>query len=121
MIQIMTPMKVFKIPDGEGGIRYRVQTPDGQWHDTDENGTPLKKNIERISRNPKKRKDSSSCQTISFSFRNPEDFDLLESYCLFRTQNERRRYSRSEIIVELLTGAIRKDKEFSQYNKSLNQ
>ncbi len=114
-------LRVFKIPDGQGGIIYQVQTPDGQWHDTDENGTPLKKKADHLSRSTDKGNDPSSCQTVSFSFRNPEDFDLLESYCFFRTQHDRRRYSRSEIIVELLTGAIRKDKEFSQYNKSLDQ
>ena len=114
-------LRVFKIPDGQGGIIYQVQTPDGQWHDTDENGTPLKKSPRNSSRNTDRNKEPSACQTVSFSFRNPEDFDLLESYCFFRTQHDRRRYSRSEIIVELLTGAIRKDKEFSQYNKSLDQ
>ena len=45
-------------------------------------------------------------QTISFSFRNPHD--------------DRRHYSRSEIIVELLTSAIRKNKDFQEYQKSLN-
>ena len=38
----MTP-KVFKIPDGKGGIIYQIQTPDGQWHDTDEAGNILEK------------------------------------------------------------------------------
>ena len=31
-------MKVFKIPDGNGNIIFKVQTPDGQWHETDEQG-----------------------------------------------------------------------------------
>lgn len=33
--------RVFKIPDGDGGILYRVQTPDGRWHETDEKGNIL--------------------------------------------------------------------------------
>ena len=33
--------KVFKIPDGMGGVTYQVQTPDGEWHLTDENGNFL--------------------------------------------------------------------------------
>ena len=33
--------KVFKIPDGKGGFTYQIQTPDGKWHITDENGNPI--------------------------------------------------------------------------------
>lgn len=32
----MERLKVFKIPNGMGGITYQVQTPDGEWHLTDE-------------------------------------------------------------------------------------
>lgn len=59
-------------------------------------------------------------QTISFSFRNPHDIELLEAYYFYRTTHDRRHYSRSEIIVELLTSAIRKNKDFQEYQKSLN-
>ena len=34
----MERLKVFKIPNGMGGITYQVQTPDGEWHLTDESG-----------------------------------------------------------------------------------
>ena len=59
-------------------------------------------------------------QTISFSFRNPHDIELLEAYYFYRTTHDRRHYSRSEIIVELLTSAIRKNKDFQEHQKSLN-
>ncbi len=68
----------------------------------------------------KKKGAAPTNQTISFSFRNPHDIELLESYYFYRTTHDRRHYSRSEIIVELLTSAIRKNKDFQEYQKSLN-
>lgn len=60
----------------------------------------------------KKKGAAPTNQTISFSFRNPHDIELLEAYYFYRTTHDRRHYSRSEIIVELLTSAIRKNKDF---------
>lgn len=68
----------------------------------------------------KKKGAAPTNQTISFSFRNPHDIELLEAYYFYRTTHDRRHYSRSEIIVELLTSAIRKNKDFQDYQKSLN-
>ena len=68
----------------------------------------------------KKKGAAPANQTISFSFRNPHDKELLEAYYFYRTTHDRRHYSRSEIIVELLTSAIRKKKDFQEYQKSLN-
>lgn len=68
----------------------------------------------------KKKGAAPTNQTISFSFRNPHDIELLEAYYFYRTTHDRRHYSRSEIIVELLTSAIRKNKDFQGYQKSLN-
>lgn len=68
----------------------------------------------------KKKGAAPTNQTISFSFRNPYDIELLEAYYFYRTTHDRRHYSRSEIIVELLTSAIRKNKDFQDYQKSLN-
>ena len=70
--------------------------------------------------NTKKKGVAPTNQTISFSFRNPHDIELLEAYYFYRTTHDRRHYSRSEIIVELLTSAIRKNKEFQEHQKSLN-
>lgn len=70
--------------------------------------------------NTKKKGVAPANQTISFSFRNPHDIELLEAYYFYRTTHDRRHYSRSEIIVELLTSAIRKNKDFQEYQKSLN-
>ena len=70
--------------------------------------------------NTKKKGAAPTNQTISFSFRNPQDFELLEVYYFYRTTRDRRHYSRSEIIIELLNSAIRKDKDFQEYQKSLN-
>ena len=66
----------------------------------------------------KKKGAAPTNQTISFSFRNPHDIELLEAYYFYRTTHDRRHYSRSEIIVELLTSAIRKNKDFQEYQKS---
>ncbi len=68
----------------------------------------------------KKKGAAPTNQTISFSFRNPHDIELLEAYYFYRTTHDRRHYSRSEIIVELLTSAIRKNKDFQEYQKSWN-
>ena len=68
----------------------------------------------------KKKGAAPTNQTISFSFRNPHDIELLEAYYFYRTTHDRRHYSRSEIIVELLTSAIRKNKDFQEYQKSSN-
>ena len=68
----------------------------------------------------KKKGAAPTNQTISFSFRNPHDIELLEAYYFYRTTHDQRHYSRSEIIVELLTSAIRKNKDFQEYQKSLN-
>ncbi len=68
----------------------------------------------------KKKGAAPTNQTISFSFKNPHDIELLEAYYFYRTTHDRRHYSRSEIIVELLTSAIRKNKDFQEYQKSLN-
>jgi len=68
----------------------------------------------------KKKGAAPTNQTISFSFRNPHDIELLEAYYFYRTTHDRRHYSRSEIIVELITSAIRKNKDFQEYQKSLN-
>ena len=68
----------------------------------------------------KKKGAAPTNQTISFSFRNLHDIEHLEAYYFYRTTHDRRHYSRSEIIVELLTSAIRKNKDFQEYQKSLN-
>ena len=68
----------------------------------------------------KKKGAAPTNQTISFSFRNPHDIELLEAYYFYRTTHDRRHYSRSEIIVELLTSAIRKNTDFQEDQKSLN-
>ena len=51
----------------------------------------------------KKKGAAPTNQTISFSFRNPHDIELLEAYYFYRTTHDRRHYSRSEIIVELFS------------------
>ena len=55
-------MKVFKIPDDDGNITYRVQTPDGVWHDTDELGNFLPEGSEAPRKEPgeKEIKDTAS-------------------------------------------------------------
>ena len=45
-------MKIFKIPDDDGNITYRVQTPDGVWHDTDELGNFLPEGSEAPRKEP---------------------------------------------------------------------
>lgn len=41
------PLRVFKFPDKNGNITYQVQTPEGEWHLTDEKGNFLPKEKEK--------------------------------------------------------------------------
>ena len=126
--------KVFKIPDGNGGMTYQIQTPDGRWHLTDENGVPLPDEsrhepslagsqavIEKPPRRPTRRRDTSPAAAdlpyVQFSMKIPkEDYRILSSYVYWRnlTKGE---CSRSELLLRAGMDIVRKDKEYREFLK----
>ena len=128
-------MKIFEIPDKNGKITYRVQTPDGVWHNTDKEGnflpeaeedaprekddsshrsSPLKKRRggeeSRVPSNSKK----TAIITLHFTM---EDYELFSNYirwrCLYREE-----CSRSSFAAKLILEAIRKDKDFKAFKEN---
>ena len=125
--------KVFKIPDGNGGFSFQIQTPDGKWHITDENGVPIQEegspeppassSTEVADRprqkRPRKRAPSPAAELpyIQFSMKIPkEEYRLLSSYVFWRnlTKGE---CSRSELLLRAGLEVIRKDREFREFLK----
>ena len=123
--------KVFKIPDGNGGITYQIQTPDGKWHITDENGNPIPEGKEasaeathEVPANVKTRKTrkktsvpSDELSFAQFSMKIPkEEYKVLSSYIywwnLFKGP-----LSRSEFLLHVGLEAVRKDKEYKEFLK----
>ena len=127
--------KVFKIPDGEGGIRYRIQTPDGLWHDTDENGnllgedsgnaedkhqaeapSPVSKSpTPKVRSLPAKQTAEKSRRYVNFSIQiSQEDYKLLSDYVHWRSLFKQE-CSKGGFLLKLGLDTIRKDREFREF------
>ncbi len=129
----MTTKKVYKIPDGNGGITYQTQSSDGKWHITDENGNPISeecaeqdsdtnhnllKNGMKIM--PRRKKNVSSADGLSYvqySIKIPnEEYKILSSYVYWRNL-VKGKISRAELLLQVCMDVIRKDKEFWEFIK----
>ena len=125
--------KVFKIPDGNGGFTFQIQTPDGQWHITDENGVPLPEEIiqepsatsapevpdrPRPKRSRKKAiSPADELPYVQFSMKIPkEEYRILSSYVWWRNL-AKGEYSRSELLLHAGMEVIRKDREYREFLK----
>ena len=53
--------------------------------------------------------------TLSFSFRNPEEFLMLKRYCSYRRLVDERHPTRSEVIVEILMEVINSDQIYDRF------
>lgn len=123
--------KVFKIPDGNGGITYQIQTPDGKWHITDENGVPLpedKREEEpraaapqeipekpKAGRSRKKASPSDGLPYVQFSMKIPkEEYKVLSSY-VYWWNLSKGTLSRSEFLLQAGLEAVRKNKEYKEF------
>ena len=128
--------KVFKIPDGNGGITYQIQTPDGQWHETDESGNPIPKAGGQTDRaadqdpvapnNPSIQKDkrrrrpttpSKDGDHVNVSIRFPKEeykefSDYIHWRCLFRES-----CTKTSFLLRLGLEAVRKDREYREFKK----
>jgi len=123
--------KVFKIPDGNGGITYQIQTPDGKWHITDKNGVPLpedKREEEpratapqkipekpKAGRSRKKVSPSDGLPYVQFSMKIPkEEYKVLSSY-VYWWNLSKGALSRSEFLLQAGLEAVRKNKEYKEF------
>ena len=116
-------MKVFKIPDDDGNIHYRVQTPDGVWHDTDKDGNFLPQRSlypndvvqEHKSHKPPKSEGRINLG-VAFS---QEEYKVFSDYihwrCLFKEE-----CSKGPFLVRLVLDVIRKDKEYRTFRDTMN-
>jgi len=110
-------MRVFKIPDGKGGITYIVQTPDGAWHDTDEQGNflpelPKEKKRERC-KQPSKSEGRINLG-VAFTPEEYKDFsDYINWRCIFKEK-----CTKGPFLVKMVKEIIRKDKEYMAFRKN---
>ena len=122
-------VKVFRIPDGNGGTKYQIMNPDGSWTDTDAEGTPLTEqqgseaNVPPsgesvpVSSARKKKKARSEGYVYMSVKMTQEDYDLLSKY-IYWSSLQREPLSRCSLAYRLLMEKIRKDREFQQYLKN---
>ena len=113
-----TGMRVFKIPDGNGGIIFKVQTPDGQWHDTDEQGNflPVKEETQAGS-GQEAHAPGPSQGNLSVRF-SKEEYKELSDYVYWRCMYKEV-CSRASFLLNLGLDAIRKDREYREFRKKL--
>ena len=127
--------RVFKIPDGQGGISYQVQTPDGQWHITDEEGnflpeqtpeatphredTPVENTgIQSRESKRRKRKEKTCDDGLAyFSMALPkEQHRLISDYVLWKRLCTGKG-TMAELILSAVISHIRKDREFKLFKE----
>ncbi len=119
--------KVFKIPDGMGGVTYQVQTPDGEWHLTDQNGNFLTEDspkeetpdvsIPKARRQRRKSQKKNDSPFVNFSLQIPkEDYQTISDYvlwtCIFKEP-----VSRAAFMLRTALEAVRKDREYREFQK----
>ena len=119
--------KVFKIPDGMGGVTYQVQTPDGEWHLTDEDGNFLSENppkeetpevsIPKARKTKKKSSSKKDSDFVNFSLQIPkEDYKTISDYvlwtCIFKEP-----VSRAAFMLRTALEAVHKDREYREFQK----
>ena len=126
----MTP-KVFKIPDGKGGIIYQIQTPDGQWHDTDEagnilekpdpvreDGAPLSQKCPKGERKKAKRNASPKDRSaVNFNLHFPEEdykefSDYIHWRCIFKEE-----CTKAGFLMGLAMDIVRRDRDYREFRK----
>lgn len=131
--------KVFKIPDGKGGVVFQIQTPDGRWHDTDEDGNILPENDDptedvvgsepdespgpSIPKGRKKgmRPSPKDGDYVNFSLHFPKEAykefsDYIHWRCLFREP-----CSKSSFLMRLGLDAVGKDRDYRAFKEYMKK
>ena len=130
-------MKVFKIPDDNGVITYRVQTPDGVWHDTDELGNFLPEGSEAPRKEPgetevipvpsvqaektreKTRPPQKDRVYVNVGVRfSEEEYNEFSEYIYWRCYFKEK-CSKGSFLTKLALDAVRKDREYREFRKKL--
>ena len=121
--------KVFKIPDGKGGFTYQIQTPDGKWHITDENGNPIpeKKDVPAemapaVPATPKTRKTRKKTPVppdelsfVQFGLKIPKEAYKVISAYVYWWNLFKGSLTRAEFLLQAGLEAIRRDKEYQEF------
>ena len=119
--------KVFKIPDGLGGFTYQVQTPDGEWLITDENGNILPpeepkealgegsipKARRKGRRGSSRRKEDPSYRIFSMRV-STSDYKAISDYVFWRNIYSEP-CSRNSVFIEAALEFIQKDREYREF------
>lgn len=127
----MMAQKVFKIPDGKGGITYQIQTLDGKWHITDENGNPIPERKEapaeaapEVPATPKTRKSRKKTPVppdelsfVQFSMKIPKEEHKVLSAYIHWWNLSKGPLTRGEFLLQLGLEAVRRDKEYKEFLK----
>lgn len=130
--QDMLDDKVFKFPDGNGGYTLKVMSPDGQWHDCDENGNytdqmpsedePAVKPRRKASAKEESKGSAEGKELYKFTVVAPQKTgQLISDYAAWKSFHEHRNISRSDIILKAVLGVIKRDSEFSDFYKKYSK
>ena len=121
--------RVFKIPDGQGGWKFQIQSPEGLWIDTDESGTPLTQDSPAGLDSPEPGPSRSQKETkkkgapyrergfVSFSVQIPrEDYKALSDYVHWRALFGDE-ISKGAFLLKAGLDVIRKDRDYREFRK----
>ena len=126
--------KVFKIPDGEGGWKFQIQTLDGEWIDTDGSGNPIPQEgmshvhpeevqdtlspapvKKRRGRKPKPQDASQRTDVVNLCIQlSRRDYRLISTYVHWRSL-EKEECHRNKVMVAATMEWIRRDREFKEF------
>ena len=121
-------LKVYKIPDLNGGITYQVQTPDGKWHLTDPQGnflpekkedtadsaTSIPKEKRTRKKSPSRRKDE---PYQAFSMKISKEVHKRVSDYVYWRNLYKEPCSRSSVFIDAVLEFIQKDREYREFQK----
>ena len=122
-------LKVFKLPDGKGGTRYQIQSPEGRWIDTDAEGNPLVtldpvpagESSPPSAVRPKKKTGGKKGRSFSLTVRmSAEEYKAFSDYVHWRCISKEST-SRTQFALGVLLDAVRKDRDYREYLRLLGK
>ncbi len=139
---MLNEKKVFKFPDGKGGSYWQVQMPDGKWLPSDEEGnlidppveeqnSPLAKRndlIQKAVTQKRSRSKSSALRRDRERVNTCINFYVSESlakkirlYLVWRTIQQGRTVSRSEVVTKAVEVYMEKDPGFKDFLNKMQE
>lgn len=122
-------LKVFKLPDGKGGTRYQIQSPDGRWIDTDAEGNPLVtpepvitgEGSSSPAGRPRKKTGGKKERSTSLTIRmSAEEYKAFSDYIHWRCISKEST-SRTQFALGVLLDVVRKDRDYREYLRLLGK